>query len=126
MSTYKVIYERDDNDTWIADIPSVPGCHTFGRTIREARRMIRDALSLLVDDAWTAEFDEEIVLPEDAENAVRQSQEARQRLTADQAEAVRRNREAAEKLVRELGMPLRDAADLLGLSHQRIQQLLAS
>lgn len=48
MKTFTVIYERDEADWWIADVPDVPGCHTQGHTIEQARERILDALSLYV------------------------------------------------------------------------------
>ena len=47
---YKVIYDRDETGWWVATIPSVPGCLTQGKTLEQARRRIREALSLYVED----------------------------------------------------------------------------
>ena len=41
VSTYKVVYERDESGSWIAEVPSVPGCHSYGRTIEQARGRVR-------------------------------------------------------------------------------------
>jgi predicted RNase H-like HicB family nuclease len=53
---YEVVYQRDETGWWQARVPQIPGCHTQGRTVEEARRRIREALSLFVDDTDTAEF----------------------------------------------------------------------
>jgi len=37
-------------------VPAVPGCYTQGRTFDQARRRIREALSLWVDDVSTATY----------------------------------------------------------------------
>ena len=50
VKTFTVIYERDEADWWVADVPDIPGCHTQGRTIEQARERILDALSLFVDE----------------------------------------------------------------------------
>ena len=52
-----VAYERDDSGWWVASIREVRGCHSQGRTIDEARRRVREALGLFIeDDAESAEF----------------------------------------------------------------------
>ena len=43
--TYRVIIEPDENNTFHAYVPALPGCHTFGHSIDEARAMVRDAIS---------------------------------------------------------------------------------
>ncbi len=53
---YRVVIERDETGAWIARVPGLRGCHTYGRTLNEVRRRIREALSLWVDDAETAEL----------------------------------------------------------------------
>ncbi len=60
MNSYTVVYERDEDGWWLAYVPAIPGCHTQGRTIDQARRRIREALSLWVDDASTATLDSAI------------------------------------------------------------------
>lgn len=41
--TYRVIIEPDEGG-FHAFVPALPGCHTWGKTIDEAREMVRDAI----------------------------------------------------------------------------------
>lgn len=41
--TYRVIIEADEGG-FHAFVPALPGCHTWGKTIKEAREMVRDAI----------------------------------------------------------------------------------
>jgi predicted RNase H-like HicB family nuclease len=59
MKTYNVDYERDESEWWVASVRELPGCHSRGRTIDEARRRAREALELFVDDAQSAEVVDE-------------------------------------------------------------------
>jgi antitoxin HicB len=47
MHTYRVIITPDDG-VYHACVPALPGCHTWGATVEEARAMIRDAIDLYV------------------------------------------------------------------------------
>ena len=122
--SYRVLYERDETGAWIAHAVDIRGCHTYGSTIAQARSRIREALSLFVDDADSALLVEEIHLPAAARAAVRRSERARTRLETSRAEAGEATAQAARTLVEELHLGLRDAGELLGLSHQRIQQII--
>ena len=122
--TYRVQLERDD-DAWLARVPSVPGCHTFGRSLDQARRRIREALSLWVDDAETAVLTFDIRLPRQLRQEVDRARSARDRSAEAQRVAADEVRRAAIDLTNRLGLSRRDAAELLGISHQRIQQLLS-
>lgn len=42
--TYRVIIEPDERNTFHAYVPALPGCHTWGETLKEARENIRDAM----------------------------------------------------------------------------------
>jgi predicted RNase H-like HicB family nuclease len=123
---YRLVFERDEGRAWVAYVPGVRGCHTYGRTIDQARTRIREALALWVDDADSAELVEDIRLPSRARDAVRRSRDARRRANEQRERAHETTAEAARTLVDDLALGLRDAADLLGLSHQRIQQLIRS
>ena len=123
---YRVVFERDESGAWIARVPAVRGCHTYGRTIDQARRRIREALGLWVGDAETAELVEEIRLPSHLLKAIRDSRAARTRAENARAKARAVSAATARALVNELHLGLRDAAELLGLSHQRVQQLVRS
>ena len=123
---YRVVFERDESGAWIARVPAVRGCHTYGRTIDQARRRIREALGLWVDDAETAELVEEIRLPTHLLRAIRESRAARTRAEKERTNAQTATAATARALVNELHLGLRDAAELLGLSHQRVQQLVRS
>jgi predicted RNase H-like HicB family nuclease len=123
---YRVVIERDETGAWIAHVRGVRGCHTYGRTLDQVRRRIREALSLWVDDAETAELMEEIRLPSDARQAIQRSSAARTRAEHGRENAQRATSAAAELLVARLGLGVRDAGELLGLSYQRVQQLLSS
>jgi broad specificity phosphatase PhoE len=95
-----------------------------GRTVDEARRRIREALELFVDDARKASIVDDVKLPSAAARAIRAYATLRKK--ADQAD--RRAAVAARRAVRvlrtgKLKMSARDAARLLGLSHQRVHQL---
>ncbi|MGH3082165.1 MAG: type II toxin-antitoxin system HicB family antitoxin [Gaiellaceae bacterium] len=124
-NAYRVVIERDETGAWIAHVRAVRGCHTYGRTLDQVRRRIREALSLWVEDAETAELVEEIRLPGDVRQAIRRSTAARTHAEQGREDAQRATSAAARLLVERLGMGLRDAGELLGLSYQRVQQLVS-
>lgn len=47
MDELTAIYERGDGDWWVATCPEVPGAITQGKTLDEARYMLRDAIQEL-------------------------------------------------------------------------------
>lgn len=126
MKRYRVVYERDESGAWIARVPRVPGCHTYGRTIEQARRRIHEALGLWVDNARDVELVDEIRLPRRAEAIIRRTQAAREQSRAAHEEARAATAAAARMLVDDLDLSLRDAAELLGLTRQRVQQVVSS
>jgi predicted RNase H-like HicB family nuclease len=124
--TYSVEIHRDESGAWIARVPEVPGCHTYGRSLRQAKRRIREALSLWIDDADKAELMFVLRLPSAIRQKVTASRRAREAALDAQREATETLALTALELVRRDGLSVRDAADLLGLSHQRVQQLVSA
>jgi predicted RNase H-like HicB family nuclease len=125
VSTYDAVYERDETGWWHVRVPSVRGCLTQGRTVEEARRRIREALGLFVDDARTATLKDDIKLPARARRAIYQFTQHRRLAAREETKAAN----AARSVVKMLGggslkMSTRDTAELLGISHQRVHQLV--
>jgi len=42
--TYRVIIEPDERNTFHGYVPSLPGCHTWGETIEETKKNLKDAI----------------------------------------------------------------------------------
>ena len=124
MKTYKVRLERDETGHWIASVPSVPGCHSYGRSLDEARRRIRQALSLFIKDTNRATLEDDIRLTPRVARLRKDALAARHRADQQSARAAAATRDAARALTRDLRIGVRDAGRLLGVSHQRIHQLL--
>lgn len=124
--TYRVDLVRDESGAWLAKVPEVPGCHTYGRTLEQARRRIREALDLWVSDAANAELEFRVRLPADVRAEVKRARSARERSARAQLDAHEATVHAAKDLTEGMGLSLRDASELLHLSYQRIQQLVSS
>lgn len=124
---FKVIYVPEpDGSAWNVSIPEVNGCFTYGRSLKEARRSIRECLGLFHEQlganaakiAEAAEFDEEIRLPAKVRAAIRRYEKARAL-----AERLRETTAAAARTVTE-EMSLRDAGELLGMSPEGLRKLM--
>lgn len=46
---FKVVIEQDEDGVYIAEVPSLPGCHSQGRTPDEAIKNIKEAISLCIE-----------------------------------------------------------------------------
>lgn len=46
--TYRIIIEPDERNTYHAYVPALPGCHTWGTTLEETRKNMRDAIDVYV------------------------------------------------------------------------------
>lgn len=124
--SYRVVFERD-GDGWHVTIPTIQGCHTWGRSIREARKNIREALACCVDV-----FGSEAAADEAAKNA-----ELVESFPASLLAVVKRHQRAQETAARarELTVEtarrltetvsLRDTGELLGMSAEGVRKLTA-
>jgi len=123
--TYGAVYERDpETDAWLVHIKSIPGCATYGRTLRQAEARIREALAAWLDrDPDGLEIASE--WPPELEDVATKVSQARRDAATSAKAAGAATAKAAKRLER-MGLSRRDTADVLGISHQRVQQLLAS
>ncbi|MDQ3679996.1 MAG: type II toxin-antitoxin system HicB family antitoxin [Actinomycetota bacterium] len=121
--TYVAVYERDGaDDAWNVHVKGLDGCHTYGRSLRQAQSRIREALGLWLDtDPASLTIRDQ--LP--AQLTAVADRVSRARSDAERAGSKAQQQTAqAVKTLTGLGLSRRDAAELLGLSHQRVQQLL--
>lgn len=121
---YSVRFERDEGGWWVASATSVPGVHTQGRTVAQARERIREALSA-AEGVGSFELDEQYVLTPDLDEQLRNAHKIREEAEELQRRAQDAARSAALAFANR-GVSTRDAGDLLHLSHQRVHQLLRS
>jgi len=124
VKTCHVAYERDESGWWVASVRELRGCHTQGRTVDEARRRIREAIELFVDNARAVKIVDQVKLPVVAKKAIRAYAALRKKAQQEDRRAALAARRAVRVLRGgRLKMSARDAARLLGLSHQRVHQL---
>ena len=125
--TYTVDLQRDEAGWWVASVRDVPGCHTQGRSIRQSLSRVREALAACAGHDVPADaLEPRVHLESEARRAVSRYESACRRLERDQEAARAATAEAVEKLVGGLSLSVRDAGDVLGLSHQRVNQLTKS
>jgi predicted RNase H-like HicB family nuclease len=121
--TYTAIYDYDaDDNVWNVRIKGLSGCQTYGRSIRQAQSRIREALAVWLDMS-AAELGVRDQFPAELASVADDVVRARSAAERAGARAQQQTIEAVKALT-DLGLSRRDAAELLGLSHQRVHQLL--
>ncbi|WP_194927014.1 type II toxin-antitoxin system HicB family antitoxin [Catenulispora pinisilvae] len=121
--TYRAIAELD-GDWWVVTVPDLRGVYTQGRTYEQARAMARDAIATMLGvaaDRVAVTMD--VRLPGHAEDSIDEVSQARAARDAAAAAEQRTLRESARRL-KAAGVKVVDAAALLGISKQRVYQLL--
>ena len=112
-------------DWWAISVPELRGVHTQARRLEKVEAMVRDAIALFLDVPQDS-FDIRIepVLPRDLQKKVGRVRKVRYEAEVLQRQAATVSAEVAADLVRRAHLTVRDAGRVLGLSHQRVAQLL--
>lgn len=122
MKTYRAEIERDGR-FWRVRVPDIDRS-TQARNLSEAEAMVRDLIAIMADVPQNSfAVDMKIILPEDVQLELDQSQVLREQARQTQAEAARLARDAAHRL-HTLGLSLRDIGKALGVTFQRAKQLV--
>lgn len=122
--SYRAVAELD-GDWWVVTVPELRGVFTQGRTYDQAKAMARDAIATMLEVAADrVAVTMEIRLPDHAETAISEVEQARTARARAAAAEQRKLWESAHRL-RAAGVKVVDAAALLGISKQRVYQLLA-
>ncbi|ARC55961.1 hypothetical protein AS850_02595 [Frondihabitans sp. 762G35] len=122
--TYQVTVRRDGK-FWFIEIPEIDGA-TQARRIDEIDEMARDYIASSLDiDPKSFELSVKFELPEAAALHAEAAERLRDAAAAAQALAADESRAAAWTL-KGLGLTFREVGTLLGVSHQRAQQLVVT
>lgn len=121
--TYKVTVTREGAN-WLADVPEVPGAHTFARSLDGLARSVREVIVLM--ESLPDDFDPDIhfvydVDDRDVQHAVEVGRERDDIMARDaeiQAETLRSVRALIAR-----GYSVRDAARMLAITPGRVSQL---
>lgn len=47
--TYRVLFRKEPEGGFTAIVPSLPGCVSFGKTLEEAKAMVKEAIELYLE-----------------------------------------------------------------------------
>ena len=115
---------RRSGSWWAIDVPELPGVYSQARRLVRVESMARDAIALFLDvDPATLDIRVETNLPSE----LRRDVDSVGRLRAEADSLQVESSGAMRNLTHELlgrGLSVRDAAVILGISHQRVSQLV--
>jgi DNA-directed RNA polymerase specialized sigma subunit len=138
VTTYRVTISRED--PWWTAVAHGPGLPTHGaatetRTIADLEEKIRDLIVLRTDADMNIPYDKAVHsfdlewsydLLAEAADALRDYQQSKRELAEAQNRYADRAEQAAAVLTTTVHASLRDTATLMGISYQRVSQLLAA
>ncbi len=120
--TYTAAVTRDEAGWWVGIVRDLAGVHSQARRLDQLRGRLVEALAAA--DVRDAEVKLDIKLPKPTLEKVRSAAAARRKAEVASGAAAGAMKEAAKVLTRS-GLSVRDAAELLGLSFQRVHQLVS-
>ena len=50
LEEYTIVIRPDDNGTFVAYVPAIPGCHAWGRTPDEARAELTNVFAMIREE----------------------------------------------------------------------------
>lgn len=123
MKQYTARASRDGK-FWLVHVPEIDQ-YTQARKIAEIPVMATELVQLMTEeDPDTFAVDVQIAMPESVTAHLERSAELREQAAAAQHRAAEESRLAAREL-KDLDIPLRDVGELLGISYQRVHQLVS-
>ncbi|MBA2951620.1 type II toxin-antitoxin system HicB family antitoxin [Streptomyces himalayensis] len=122
MSAYRVVARRT-GDWWALEVPDLPGVFSQAKRLEQADAAAREAIAVMLDvEPDTISVSVEPELSEEERAVLREAAEVRKARAEVEERERRVMQHAASTLTRSLSQ--RDAGRILGLSFQRVSQLL--
>jgi len=124
VKTYTVTAERSGN-WWAFSVPEIHGAHGQARRLEQVRDEARDVISMMLDaEPDSFEVSLSVELDPRLEHVLDEAKAARQEFDISQRVVQEKLRFAAEQIKEVGGLSVRDIGSLLGVSFQRISQIL--
>ncbi|BDH08944.1 type II toxin-antitoxin system HicB family antitoxin [Streptomyces hygroscopicus] len=122
MTAYRVTARRA-GDWWALEVPDLPGVFSQAKRLDKADEAAREAIAVMLDvEIEDVEVEIEPVLPKEAVQALKAAEKAEKAAEDARKAAQKAMQEAAATLTESLSQ--RDAGRVLGVSFQRVSQLL--
>lgn len=121
--TLHVDIERDESGMWVGVVREDIGILTQGRSLALVNERIREAMQASDIDPDAVEIISEVKLPATAKKAIKNAKASRQKAETETQRSSTMMAEAIQALTK-LGVSIRDAAEMLGVSSARVHQIL--
>lgn len=120
---YEAVVTRE-GDSWLADVPEIPGAHTFARSLAGLYNSIREVIILMADlpDTASVEFRMRYDVADEAVTVAREVASERDEL-AERESVVQADTARIVHQLTQSGYSVRDTAHLVGITPGRVSQL---
>jgi predicted RNase H-like HicB family nuclease len=114
-------------DWWAITVLDLDGVFSQAKRLDQVEAHAREAIAMMldIDEDDVGELDVHVTRPDSVAELLAALEVSIAAAAEASEEASRMRREVAQAL-RDEGLPLRDVGKLIGVSHQRVHQLLAS
>lgn len=124
MAAYTVTARRT-GDWWALEVPDVPGAYSQCKRLEQAADLAREAIALVLDkDEADIDVTVEPQLPDEMAELVDSIHQAREAMEKIVREAQQMQVTLIHDLVNECHLSYRDVGQIVGISHQRVSQVL--
>jgi predicted RNase H-like HicB family nuclease len=55
LSDYTLVLRPEENGTFVAHVPAIPGCHAWGQTSEEAQKALLDVFEMIQEEYQEAD-----------------------------------------------------------------------
>ena len=125
IAGYRVEAVRS-GDWWAITVPDLRGVFSQAKRLDRVEATAREAIAMMldIDESDVGPIDVQVQPPDEVVGLLDQLHHAASVAEEASAAAARASREAAT-LLSDSGLSMRDIGQLLGVSHQRVSQILA-
>ena len=127
LARYRVKAVRS-GEWWAITVPALRGVFSQAKRLSRVEATAREAIAMMldIDEAEVGQIEVEVqIFPPEAVADLLDEVRRSTSIADEAAAAAARARREAVRLLSEAGLPMRDIGEILGVSHQRISQILA-